>query len=285
MHIVIAGEMMFVVDVGEGGNRNIALMGFNAADLDGVLLTHFHSDHIDGLGPLQLFHWTRGASTAPLPVYGPEGVGEIVAGFNMAYATDDTYRIAHHGETVVPSSGSGSEARPFAMSGPSQIVFEANGLTVTAFTVDHDPVEPAVGYRFDFKDRSLCISGDTAKSSNLGRSCKGVDLLVHEALQPALVKEMEAALKAQGNDNAAKIMFDIVDYHASPEDAAESAQETGADMLVLTHLVPPLPNAFLYPAFLGDAESRFDGEIIVGEDGMFFSMPSGSDAVAKSELP
>ncbi|WP_348632008.1 MBL fold metallo-hydrolase [Pontixanthobacter sp. CEM42] len=283
-NIVVAGELMFVVDIGEGGNRNIAQMGFNAADLDGVFLTHFHSDHVDGLGPLQLFHWTRGASTAPLPVYAPEGVEAVVDGFNAAYATDDTYRVAHHGETVVPSAGGGSEARPFVMSGSSQVVFEAQGLTVTAFTVDHEPVAPAVGYRFDYRGRSLCISGDTSKSANLERACKGVELLVHEALQPALVQELETALKAQGNANAAKIMFDIVDYHASPADAAESAQETGADMLVLTHLVPPLPSAFLYPAFLGDAENRCAGPIVVGEDGMFFSMPAKNDSIERSEL-
>lgn len=283
-NLVIAGEQMFVVDIGEGGNRNIALMGFNAGGLDGVFLTHFHSDHIDGLGPLQLFHWTRGTNEAPLPIYGPVGVEQVVAGFNAAYAIDDTYRIAHHGEDVVPPTGGGSEARVFEMAGPSEVVFERGGLKVTAFTVNHEPVEPALGYRFDYKGRSLCISGDTVRSANLERVCEGVDVLVHEALQPALVGEMERAFAARGNATTAKIMADIVDYHASPEDAAESATATGAGMLVLTHLVPPLPSAALYPAFLGDAEDRFDGEILMGEDGMLFSLPAGGDAIERDAL-
>ena len=283
-NIVIAGQQVFVVDIGEGGGRNLALMGINAAELSGVFLTHFHSDHIDGLGPLMMFHWTRGNSTAPLPVYGPAGVEAVIAGFNAAYATDDTYRTAHHGEDIAPSSGGGAQARPYEMSSDSVVVLERAGLIVTAFRVDHDPVDPAVGYRFDFGGRSLCISGDTSRSANLERVCMGTELIVHDALQPALVSKMQDRQAALGNDGTAKIMHDIQDYHASPQDAAESAQAAGAQMLVLSHLVPPLPSPYLYPAFLGDAPDRFDGELVVGEDGMMFSLPKDSDAIEQSWL-
>jgi ribonuclease Z len=281
-NVVIAGDQMFLVDIGEGGNRVLNLMGINPAQLDGLLLTHFHSDHIDGLGPLMLFHWTRGAATAPLPVHGPAGVEAIIDGFNAAYATDDMYRIAHHGEEVVPSSGGGAVALPFDMMSTRQVVLQQDGLTITAFTVDHAPIEPAVGYRFDYGERSVCISGDTSKSANLEAVCSGADIIVHEALQPVMVEEIREALERQGNPLAAKIMFDIQDYHASPEDAAESAQTAGTKMLVLSHLVPPLPAKYLYPAFLGDAENRFDGPILVGEDGMLFSLPAGSDEILQS---
>lgn len=283
-NVVIAGDQTFIVDIGEGGARNISLMGVDASRASALLLTHFHSDHVDGLGPLMLNHWVRGASTSPLPVYGPVGVSAVVDGFNAAYATDDTYRTAHHGETIAPSSGGGAQARPFELTEGSVVVLTAGDLKITAFKVDHEPVSPAVGYRFDYKGRSACISGDTAKSSNLERVCEGVDLLVHEALQPAMVGEMEAAMKARGQDITAKIMFDIVDYHATPSDAAQSAEIAGAQMLVLSHLVPPLPSAYLYPAFLGDAEEQFDGPLIVGEDGMLFSMLVQSNGIEQTKL-
>lgn len=283
-NVIIAGNQVFVVDMGENGNRNLNLMGISAADVDALMLTHFHSDHIDGIGPLMLFHWTRGASTKPLPVYGPEGVEQVVAGFNAAYALDDNYRIAHHGENIVPGSGGGAEARSFAMDGETAIVLQSGGLTVTAFKVDHDPIKPAVGYRFDYKERSVCISGDAAKSANLIAVCKGADIIVHDALQPKLVQEMQAAFTAAGNSNTAKIFGDIQDYHASPEQAAESAKAAGAQMLVLSHLVPPLPLSYLYPAFLGDAKNRFDGPIVVGEDGMLFSLPPKSKAIERRNL-
>lgn len=283
-NVVIAGEQLFVIDIGEGGGRNINLMGFNPGDIDGVLLTHFHSDHIDGLGPLQLFHWTRGNATAPLPVYGPTGVEAVIDGFNAAYATDNVYRIAHHGEEVVPSTGGGSEARPFEMAADSVVVFERNGLKVTAFKVPHQPVEPAVGYRFDYKGRSACISGDTKKSANLERACQGVDVLVHEALQPAMITVMQGQFEKIGAATTAKVMHDIKDYHASPEEAAESAQAAGARMLVLSHLVPALPTSYLYPAFLRDAPERFDGELVIGEDGMFFSLLPDSETIERNDL-
>ena len=283
-NVIIAGDQVFLVDIGEGGNRVLNLMGINPAELDGLLLTHFHSDHIDGLGPLMLFHWTRGATTTPLTVHGPTGVEAIIDGFNAAYATDDTYRIAHHGEEVVPPSGGGAIALPFEMTGLQQVVLEQDGLTITAFQVDHAPIDPAIGYRFDYKGRAICISGDTSKSANLESTCEGVDILVHDALQPALVEEMRMALEERGNPLAAKIMFDIQDYHASPEEAAESAQAANAKMLVLSHLVPPLPAEYLYPAFLGDAQSRFDGPIVVGEDGMLFSLPAGTDEITQSNV-
>lgn len=283
-NVVVAGSQVFVVDMGETGNRNLNLMGVSAGDVDALLLTHFHSDHIDGIGPLLLYHWTRSASTAPLPIYGPEGVEQVVAGFNAAYALDHTYRIAHHGETVVPSSGGGAEARPVAIKGDSAIILQGGGLTVRAFKVDHDPIKPAVGYRFDYKGRAVCISGDAAKSAKLIATCKGADLIVHDALQPRMLEDIEAAFAAQGNANTAKIFHDIQDYHATPEQAAESAQEAGARMLVLSHLVPPVPMDYLYPAFLGGAPERFDGSIVVGEDGMLFSLPPNSEAIDRRKL-
>jgi ribonuclease Z len=283
-NVVVAGNQVLVIDMGENGNRNLNMMGISAGDVDALLLTHFHSDHIDGLGPLMLYHWTRGTSTAPLPVYGPEGVEQVVAGFNAAYALDHSYRIAHHGEEVVPSSGGGAAARPFALEGNSAVILQDGGLTVKAFKVDHDPIKPAVGYRFDYKGRSVCISGDAAKSDNLIATCKGADLIVHDALQPQMLRNVGAAFAADGNATTAKIFTDIEDYHATPEQAAESAQAAGAQMLVLSHLVPPLPFAYLYPAFLGDATAQFDGDIVVGEDGMLFSLPAASKAIDRRSL-
>lgn len=283
-NVVIAGQQMFVVDIGEGGSRNLNLMAIPTSRINGVLLTHFHSDHIDGMGPLMLNHWVTDAKAAPLPVYGPTGVEAIVDGFNAAYATDNIYRTAHHGEDIAPSSGGGAQARPFEMTGSTAVIVEKDGLKITAFKVDHDPVAPAIGYRFDYKDRSACISGDTAKSANLERVCKGAELLVHEALAAHMVKQMTAALEKRGLTNTAKITKDILDYHATPAEAAESAQAAGAKQLVLSHLVPPLPSSYFYPVFLADAPEKFDGEITVGEDGMLFSLAAGESDIEQTKL-
>jgi ribonuclease Z len=280
---VVAGDQAFVIDIGEGGARNLNLMRFDLTSIDALLLTHFHSDHIDGLGPIALLYWSQGAMTTPLPVIGPQGVEQIAEGYNITYAQDHSYRIEHHGTELIPPSGKGLEAFPFTIGDAPVVVREQEGLTITAVRVDHDPVKPAVAYRFDYKGRSIVISGDAAKSASLEALGEGADILVHDALQPRLVGYMTEALRRAGRDNVAEITVDILDYHASPEEAAETAQGAGVRHLVLSHLVPPIPNSFFYPAFLGDAPDRFDGDITVGEDGMLFSLPPGSEAVERDK--
>jgi len=284
--VVIAGKRVFVVDAGEGGARNIALMGIPNGRIEALFLTHFHSDHIDGIGPMMLLRWTGSAATAPLAVHGPAGVEGVIAGFNAAYRADNGYRTAHHGPRIAPPSGAGATALPFVVPPPgaATIVTEGGGLKVSAFQVDHGPVRPAVGYRFDYKGRSVVVSGDTAPSRSLIRNARGVDLLVHEALQPALVRLLTDALAAKGQAGTAQITRDILDYHTTPVQAADAARAAGAGQLVLNHLVPPLPTRFAYPAFLSDAARHFEGPITVGDDGMMFVLPAGSKAITRKRL-
>ncbi len=279
--VVIAGKTMFVVDAGEGGAHNIALMGLPNGKIRALFLTHYHSDHIDGLGPMMLLRWTGSGNTAPLPVYGPAGVEAVIAGFNTAYTADNGYRTAHHGPTIAPPEAAGAAAMPFAVPTGPVVVYEGDGLKVTAFPVDHRPVQPAVGYRFDYKGRSVTISGDTGPSKMLETVAKGSDLLVHEALQPEMVTKLADRLKAAGRPQTAQIMHDILDYHASPAQAAASAKAARVKMLVLSHIVPPYPMRYLNAAFLGDAKSKFDGPLIVGEDGDYYSLPAGSEAIER----
>ncbi len=280
---VIAGRRLFVVDMGSGAARTFGAMGLPIGSVEALLLTHFHSDHIDGIGELMTLRWATGSRRTPLPVYGPTGVAAVVDGFNAAYVPDRGYRIAHHGAAVVPPTGHGLVARAFDAAG-QVVVLDDGDLKVTAFPVDHRPVSPAVGYRFDYRGRSVVLSGDTAADTRVAVAAKGADLLIHEALNPAMVAAMGTALRAAGRDANAKVMADIPSYHASPSDAARIAAAAGVDMLVLTHIVPPLPTRLIQPYFLGDARRRFGGEVIVGRDGMLFSLPAGSDAISRSKL-
>ncbi|WP_374574406.1 MBL fold metallo-hydrolase [Phenylobacterium sp.] len=283
--LVIAGKRMFVVDTGEGAAKSMSLMGFMPARLNAAFITHYHSDHIDGLGAVLLQHWAGGAAQAPLPIYGPTGVTQVVDGFMTAYELDRGYRIAHHGPKVVPPQGFGGEPRPFEVTkggGPVTLIDDAD-LKVTAFPVDHGPVWPAVGYKFVYKGRSVVISGDTAPAASVEAAAKGADLLVHEALSPTLVKMQEETARAAGRDNLAHVFHDIVGYHTSPEQAAEIAQRAGVKYLVLSHIVPALPVKALEGPFLGGARSKFSGTLRLGEDGDFFSLPAGSDAIETSK--
>jgi ribonuclease Z len=281
--LVVAGKRLFVFDAGAGSARNIARMGFNHGRIEAIFLTHFHSDHIDGLGELMLQRWVSVSNTAPVPVHGPAGVEAVVAGLTQAYAQDQHYRVAHHGETAMPSSGTGGKALPFATEPLGRVVLLKDGdLEIAAFSVDHAPVHPAVGYRISYKGRSVVLSGDTKLSSAVQREAMGVDLLVHEALSTPLMAMLgEAAAQAQ-RPNLKKLFADIVDYHSSPEQAAQTARAANVGYLLLNHIAPPLPMPGLEKAFLGESEALYGGPIQVGADGDFVSLPVGSKQIKAS---
>ncbi len=280
---VIAGKRLFVVDVGTDSPRNLGRMGYQGGTVEAVFLTHFHSDHIDGLGELATIRWAGGDNLKPLPVHGPEGVEKVVDGFNAAYAQDFIYRHEHHGDTVAPLSGAGLTAIPFSKPAMGELatLIDDGGLKVEALAVDHSPVEPAVGYRFSYKGRSLLITGDTVKLENIERFAKGVDLLVHEALAPNLVNIMNRAARKSGNQILEKITHDILDYHASPVQAAETARDAGVGHLLYYHIVPPIVIPGQATLYLNGAEDIFP-DYTIGEDGVEFSLPANSKEIIKT---
>jgi len=284
---VLAGGRLYMVDAGQGAPRNVALMGFQMGKVEAVLLTHFHSDHIADLGEVMMQRWVGGSNTKPLDVIGPAGVEGVVEGFNLAYKLDDAYRVAHHGAATVPPSGAGGTARPFSLTAEedaSVVVIDDGGLKVTAFKVSHAPVSPAVGYRFDYKGRSLVISGDTLPCASLTKQAKGADILFQSALQPAMVSVIHDQAGSSTIPSLVKITQDIPGYHSSPEGAARTATAAGVKQLVLYHITPPIPNPLLNSMFLGDAGKYYSGPITIGEDGMLFSLPAGSAKISVSQL-
>lgn len=280
---IIAGERVFLIDAGSGAARNMARFGLPPGLVERVFLTHFHSDHIDGLGELLLQRWAGGAHEAPLPVYGPAGVDQVVSGFNLAYGLDQGYRIAHHGEDIVPPGGFGGEARAFDGTGET-VVLEEDGLRITAFPVEHAPVNPAVGYRFDYKGRAVTITGDTAPFQSLVTYARGSDILISEALNRDMVGLIQAEAEANDLANIAHIMADIPDYHMTPVDAAETAQAGEVRMLVLNHIVPALPSPYLNSFFIAKARQHYNGKFIVGQDGMMFSLPADKKKIVRKSL-
>lgn len=284
MTVVAAGDRIFIIDAGSGSARRFGELRLPWGNVEAVFLTHFHSDHIDGLGEVMLQHWAAGGAKTPLALHGPNGVERIAAGFTDAYAQDTVYRIAHHGADVISPSGQGAEAVAFTPSGRPEIVYERDGLTVSAVSVDHSPIEPAVAYRFDYRGRSVTISGDTVKDDRLVTLANGTDLLIHEALNADMVSVVRDELTANGETRLAAIMNDILDYHTTPVEAAEVAHAANVRMLALSHIVPAQPSRLLYPAYLKGTSKAYDGPIIMGEDGMMFTLPAGSDKIERRRL-
>ncbi|TFH20152.1 MAG: MBL fold metallo-hydrolase [Myxococcales bacterium] len=282
---VIAGGKLWLVDVGPGSWENVQLWRLPRAALGGVLLTHFHSDHIGELGEVSMQSWVAGRES-PLAVYGPPGIEAVVNGFNQAYAADSSYRVAHHGAAFMPPAAVGMVPVTVAADDGAigAEVLEMDGLRITAFRVDHRPVDPAYGYRFDYGGRSVVVSGDTKRSESLARNSRGADVLVHEAVAAHIVKRLSAKLEERGAARWAKLTSDILDYHTTPAEAAQVAGEAGARVLVLTHLVPPVPNAVARWMFRQGMEVPPGTDVVFGVDGTYVKLEAGTTKIGVTTL-
>ncbi|NDJ61611.1 MAG: MBL fold metallo-hydrolase [Chloroflexi bacterium] len=283
--VVVAGDQVLVFDTGPGSTRKLALTGLGIGSVNALFLTHYHSDHISDLGEFMLQHWTGTGATEPLKIYGPPGVEQVVAGFLAAYQLDRVYRIDHHGADVMPPSGFGGVAYEFDLGSDlmsSDVVYEAGDVQVIAFNVDHPPVVPAVGFRVSYKDRSVMITGDTIYSDSLIHHAMGADLMVSDALNHKM-SQMVSEAGADMENNLTAVAEDIQESHIRPEEAAFVAKEAGVNKLLITHVLPPVPDILVNP-FLRDARAVFDGEVRMANDGTMAKLPVNSDKITISEL-
>jgi ribonuclease Z len=249
--LVEAGPHRILVDAGRGAIQR--LMQAGGADLvpalDLVLITHLHSDHVVGLPDVWLTGWIFGRSR-PLPVRGPAGTAAMMENLAKAFAFD--IQMRRDADERFPAAGIETDARDVTPG----LVFDADGLKVTAFDLDHGPVKPALGYRVDYRGRSAVFSGDTRPSEALVLAAGGVDVLVHEVIAPkvewtrAKVKDPERIQK-------------IIDHHTTPEDAGRVFARVKPRLAVYSHIVPSPAGG---QDLTGPTRKTYSGPLAVGYD-------------------
>lgn len=290
---VFAGTHSFLVDIGPEATENLVGWRVPLDRLDGVLLTHFHSDHIGELGELNMQSWVQGRRQ-PLAVHGGPGVEAVVAGFNTAYAADIAARHAHHARDrgLLPLTAAPLLARPFTPAAGAMmpgvataVVFDQDGLRITAFSVDHGVVRPAVGYRFDYHGRSVVVSGDTRPSPALVAMAKGADVLVHEAQAKHLMHLLAGEAKVQGKNVLGLLLEDTNDYHTSPVETAALANQAGVRELVFTHFSPPATNVLVRRAFFRGVDAIRPRHWRAARDGLWLEIPADGGALRHGQLP
>lgn len=244
--VVVAGDSWFVVDAGRGATMRIAGTDLHYEKLRAVFLTHLHSDHTAGLPDLFVTSWQFGRKSFPLQLYGPTGTEALADSLLKFFA----YDIHIRRDLMEKHPAAGATIQTHIVR--EGVVYDDGKVKVTAFAVDHRPVEPAFGYRFDAGGKSIVISGDTRPSDNLVKFARGADVLVHEAYLP------EHFARVDTPEVAARLKS----YHTSAEEAGVIAARAGVKTLVLTHLIPAGAEA----TFRARAARSFKGRIVVGRD-------------------
>ena len=267
---VITPDHFYLIDSGAGSTDNINRLGLPMNRLQGLLLTHFHSDHIAEIYEVNLASWVQGRPQR-LTIYGPKGVDEVTSGVNATYRQDRKYRTGHHGADLLPPP-LGVLKHETIVPG---VILEDGDLKITAYIAEHPPIHPAVGYRIDYRGRSVVISGDSNVNGETFEIVEGADLLLHDALSLPTVSALSEALAAANQTRQSKIVADVMDYHASAESLVELGEKSNVKMVAFYHLVPVPQNALLADVFLRGAPDNF----LLAEDLMWFELPIDSEDI------
>lgn len=245
--LVEAGGQKLLFDTGRGALQRLTQIGVPWRDVQGVFLTHLHSDHLVGLPDLWLTGWLVSQRSAPLAVWGPKGTRKMVSHLEQAFEYDIKIRVvddhaAPDGALIVVEEVSNG------------FVYEKDGVKVTAFDVDHTPVTPAFGYRIDYAGRAVVLSGDTRPSENLIRFAQGVDLLVHEVAVPETYRRARIA---------PELAKSRIAHHTTPEQAGEVFARTKPRLAVYSHIgLPSATEQDIVPP----TRINYNGALELGED-------------------
>lgn len=245
--LVQAGGVNLLFDCGRGVLMRLAAGGVMPPTISAVVLTHMHSDHITDLNDVITTHWVMNLEPAELKVFGPVGAKALVAATLAMLAPDVGYRLAHHADLNHEPQVSVTELSP----GDRVTI---GGCEMECRATDHSPVRPTLGYRVTHGRAVAAIAGDTVPCPGLDALCAGAEAYVQTVIRDDLVRMMPSHR-----------LQDILDYHSTVRQAAETAERAGVRTLVMTHYVPPLlPGQ--EDAWRSIAAAHFSGEIVLGDD-------------------
>ncbi len=257
-HVMVSNSTAYVLDCGLGVTNQLASTGVTFTAVRSIFLTHHHPDHNIEYGPFILLGWVQGMPSS-VRAFGPPPLKQMTEDFLRAYkATIDFWVEDLKVKPLVSPD-------VHEVSAPGTVMRDEN-VRVSAAIVQHPPVRPALAYRFDFHDRAIAFSGDTAPTAAVARLAKGADILVHEAMYvPALEAYVHDRIA-----NGSPIRFD--DYmahmrvdHSPVEDVGRIAKEAGVKTLILSHLTPGI-DGIQDERWRNLAAKHFKGEIVVARD-------------------
>ena len=252
--LIMINDVPYLVDCGYGTSKQLIAAGVALNSLRYVFITHHHSDHNLDFGPLLYNAWITGQPTR-VDAYGPTGMNELARDFFKYQKFDIDVRIVDEGRTNPQNLITAHE-----VSKPG-VVMTNDDVKVSACLVRHPPIKEAYAYRFDAKDRSVVISGDTAYAPELAEFAKAADVLVHEVMY---LPGIEALL--QRLPNARRLREHLMAAHTLPEDVGKIAAQAKVKTVVLSHFVPGDDASITDAQWSEGVRKHFSGRVVVGRD-------------------
>ena len=249
------GGKSILIDCGIGVSSSCVEAGTGLLELDAIMITHLHSDHLLELGPLIYTAWTTGLGR-PIPVYGPSGLQDYWEHFLKAMSFDHAIRRADEGRPEI------ADLVTFQTISEG-FVGRIGDVAVTALRVDHPPVTDCFALRFEQAGKSAVFSADTCYFPPLAKFAAGADVLVHEAMLMSGVDTLVA--RTPGAD---RLRAHLVASHTPACDAGRIATDAQVGTLVLNHLVPADDPAITHENWQADVAQNWNGPLIVGQDGL-----------------
>ncbi len=163
--VVESGEHFLMVDCVGNPIVRLEQAGFDPLAITGLVLTHFHPDHVSGVPLLLLDLWLMGRKN-PLPIYGLHDVILRFEKMMALYGWEDWkgfFTVELH---RIPST----EMTP---------LIQGDAFQVLSSPVLH--MIPAMGLRINTKDGAIAYSADTRPCDAVVRLADGADILIHEA--------------------------------------------------------------------------------------------------------
>ena len=252
--LILVDGVPYLIDCGYGVSRQLIAAGISLNRLRYIFITHHHSDHNLEYGPLLYNVWQASQAFA-IDAYGPTGLTKMTRDFFAYERYDIETRIVDEG---VKDPRTSVKVHEFNRAG---LVMRNQDVKVTSLRVRHPPITQAYAYRFDAKDRSIVISGDTAYAPELAEFSEGADVLVHEAMYlPAIEKLIKQ------NPASMRLREHLMAAHTSTEDVGRIAAQAGVKTLVLTHFVPGDDPSITDEQWAEGVRKYFKGRIIVGKE-------------------
>jgi len=252
--LIMINDVPYLVDCGYGTSKQLIAAGVALNRLRYIFITHHHSDHNLDFGPLLYNAWITGQPTQ-VDAYGPPGVNDLARDFFKYLKFDIDTRMEDEGRSDPHRLITAHEVNK------AGVVMTNDDVKVSACLVRHPPIKQAYAYRFDAKDRSVVISGDTAYATELAEFAKDADVLVHEVMY---LPGIEALLKRL--PNAKRLREHLMAAHTLPEDVGKIAAQANVKTLVLSHFVPGDDASITDEQWSEGVRKHFKGRVVVGRD-------------------